>query len=349
LFARLDGKRQNVTHNPKEDWLVVKNTHPAFVSRELFERVQRRLTERIDRPYQSAGLGLSGLVFCGHCGGSMSTAPYRRRHQGNTFFYRKLYCRTHQWAGLSVCRSRVTDEPTLLEFVVKTLRNRVIDEKIEERLRHRLQAELGAGFKRGAATRNRLRKEIAKLEKMIDRGTENLLLASPGQAHRALEKLSAWELKRDAAVARLARIEAGKPYNIKRLTAETMQLVGRLRFGLAGRDPALLHHTVQLLVERITLWFETNSRTRARYIVSKGVMVVREPSFDSGYIERTIEFAGSDVTNDRPQSKLGCGFRPMKSLPRSKFKSLWQPSGIPDIRGVRSHQNQQATIPPHVG
>ena len=223
VFVEQDGQRQSMRQNPKEDWVIIRNAHPALVSRELFERVQNRLGKRKGRHYQSRGLGLTGLVFCAHCGASMGTCPYRQVYKTQTYFYRKLVCPTARIAGSTVCRSRMVAEPALLEYVVRTLCGRVIDDRVEERLRSRLQADFGIGFKRGQAAMIRLREDIQRYEEMIDRATENLLLVPPNQVQRAVSKISIWQVKHDTAVSRFTELEAGKPYNIERLISETMR------------------------------------------------------------------------------------------------------------------------------
>jgi DNA invertase Pin-like site-specific DNA recombinase len=63
VFVQRDGERRGVSKNLKADWVIVKNAHPAVVSRKLFDQVQRRLEERKGRNYQRRGLGLIPISF----------------------------------------------------------------------------------------------------------------------------------------------------------------------------------------------------------------------------------------------------------------------------------------------
>lgn len=66
---------------PKEQWYVAKNTHPAIIARDDFEKVQKILdknravfhtirakSEQIRTEYQN---DLAGMVFCADCGRPM--------------------------------------------------------------------------------------------------------------------------------------------------------------------------------------------------------------------------------------------------------------------------------------
>lgn len=67
---------------PEEDWVRVENAHPAIVSAEEFEQVQRLLgtDSRAGREAECAHL-FSGLLFCGDCGQQMTRRV--NRYKGN--------------------------------------------------------------------------------------------------------------------------------------------------------------------------------------------------------------------------------------------------------------------------
>ncbi len=255
-------------------------------------------------------------------------------------------CSTFRQCGPAACRSRVIHEPLLLECVVRTLRTTVLGEGFEDRLHARLKLELGKAYRPAAITR--LQQEIASLDKTIDRATENLLLANPSQARRAVEKLSMWQAKRDSTAIRLEKIEAGRPLNLKRLVANAMHDVRRLQFGLIGEDPKLLHQTLQQLVARITLTFAPDPTRNGREKMSSGVIIVREPSYDAGSIERRIDFSWSDLGEFRPRGRLGWRDKPNTTLmgngPKVCVHRL--PSEVLDGPQSQSCSNWRSSIPP---
>jgi len=54
---------------PRDEWIVVANTHEGIVSQETFEAVQKLLPEiGVEAPNMENRTLFSGKVFCGHCG-----------------------------------------------------------------------------------------------------------------------------------------------------------------------------------------------------------------------------------------------------------------------------------------
>ena len=79
-FHKKSYKDKTSVPNPKEDWLIFKNTHEPIVDRETWELAQklRKTPKRID----TFGVAnpLTGLLYCADCGEKM----YNHRSRGNT-------------------------------------------------------------------------------------------------------------------------------------------------------------------------------------------------------------------------------------------------------------------------
>lgn len=59
---------------PKEEWIIVENTHEPIISKDIFDHVQAILSSKArPRRYEFDNI-LKGLVFCGECGHPMSQA-----------------------------------------------------------------------------------------------------------------------------------------------------------------------------------------------------------------------------------------------------------------------------------
>ncbi|HEK9955641.1 TPA: recombinase family protein [Streptococcus equi subsp. zooepidemicus] len=74
-------KRQ--INNPKEDWLIFKNTHEAIIDQETFDIVQKmRSHKRSNQRYKNR-VGhenlFAGLVFCGTCGRKHYFCPFQSK------------------------------------------------------------------------------------------------------------------------------------------------------------------------------------------------------------------------------------------------------------------------------
>jgi Site-specific recombinases, DNA invertase Pin homologs len=98
------GKKQ--PRVPKEEWIEVKNTHEAIVSREDFAKVHEILSnskqklaseKTIRTPYNESIF--IGKIFCGHCGRAMSRHRINSKNY-STYWY---YCQTQSLISKSAC------------------------------------------------------------------------------------------------------------------------------------------------------------------------------------------------------------------------------------------------------
>ena len=89
---------------PKEEWIIVRNTHEAIIDEETFELAQKRIAAR-QRPTKVDEIVLfSGLLFCGDCGYKMyavrGAGTLERKHAYTCGNYRNrarndMLCTTH--------------------------------------------------------------------------------------------------------------------------------------------------------------------------------------------------------------------------------------------------------------
>ena len=76
-------KSKKRVQNPQEDWLIFRNTHEAIITEQQWELVQKlRQTKRRTDTLGEAN-PLTGLLFCGTCGGKMynNRSPRKRTHK----------------------------------------------------------------------------------------------------------------------------------------------------------------------------------------------------------------------------------------------------------------------------
>ena len=111
--------------NPKEDWLIFKDTHEAIVDRETWELAQklRKTPKRID----TFGVAnpLTGLIYCADCGEKM----YNHRSRGNRekgVFPADYYdCSTYKLANqkrYKACKGHYITTTALQELILETIR-----------------------------------------------------------------------------------------------------------------------------------------------------------------------------------------------------------------------------------
>ncbi|WP_069649000.1 recombinase family protein [Caloranaerobacter ferrireducens] len=109
----------------------VENSHPAIITKEMFEAVQKEMKRRSKlrgfgdkerRSKHSSKYPFSGKIICSSCG-----AVYRRKRWGPTNKYKKYVwnCRTRDENGPEACNMKAVDEEKLKAAFVRVV-NKVI-------------------------------------------------------------------------------------------------------------------------------------------------------------------------------------------------------------------------------
>lgn len=90
-------KDKRKVDNPKEDWLIFKNTHEAIIDQETFDIVQKmRSHKRSNQRYKNrAGHEnlFAGLVFCGTCGRKHYFCPQEKNGLNHDHYKCSGYCK----------------------------------------------------------------------------------------------------------------------------------------------------------------------------------------------------------------------------------------------------------------
>lgn len=122
-------KRGKRIITPKEEWILIKGTHPAIIPEDLFNKVQERIKQKTvlrGRAVASKGL-LVGLVKCGYCGKNLY---YKTSHRGlkyrekypstNAKPYYSYYCASSYTYGDGVtqCKGHIMGATKLEDAVV---------------------------------------------------------------------------------------------------------------------------------------------------------------------------------------------------------------------------------------
>jgi hypothetical protein len=293
------GARRAVTvKNDKADWVVVTDAHQGLVSRALFDRVQERLAKRATKRTRSARkFPLAGLIFCGHCGATMTGRIGKWVVDGKVkATYRNHICNTYQEKGETACRTRFIREQYLLDFVVGAIQTRYLTPSFEKLLRQEIKAQAQEATATAPADHKRLEKALAEINRKIERGTENLLLADREEMASMREMLAGWRQEREAIQAELQSSNASpvSPKDVNRIVAEACAELGRLREGIESDDPDLLRAVLTQLVERVDLWFEAKPDKKVASKFKRGLLVLRP--FDGngvicGDISEGVDFA----------------------------------------------------------
>lgn len=114
--AKLSFKSSAAKSKGRDEWIVVKNTHEALVSEELFRLVRSRTVSRKSPPTKGFENVFSGIARCADCGRSMTTAPSRKK--GSTY---NLCCGGYKSGGAERCSNHFIDYDFLYETVTQEL------------------------------------------------------------------------------------------------------------------------------------------------------------------------------------------------------------------------------------
>lgn len=252
--------------NPREAWIVVDDAHEAMIEKPLFERVQAKLRDRrrdkSGQSYRTHTRGnddaylLSGLVFCAHCGCKMhGSTLIAKGHK-----YPKYFCSTYARSGKNNahgCGCHAAHQDALVDVLVRKLQESVLSSDNLDRLREALRRQIDqrrAGSSKGT---DGLHKQLADLDREIDRGADNFLRAPAEVLDLVGKKLTALKRQRQHVQDELSVAEAdGKPADV---AGEVDAVVGRLwRLGeeMATAEPARRREVFRLFVERIELRFD---------------------------------------------------------------------------------------------
>jgi site-specific DNA recombinase len=112
-------KQREVT--PKDEWVVVENTHEALIDAETWERVQERIiSNKRARVSHTGEISLfSGIVRCGDCGAAM--VFNKKSYSGRTYYIYK--CSRYVDHGKSVCTLHSISLSDLEESVLMDIQN----------------------------------------------------------------------------------------------------------------------------------------------------------------------------------------------------------------------------------
>ncbi|MGL4555561.1 MAG: recombinase family protein, partial [Gemmataceae bacterium] len=243
-----DGRKIRV--NPVEDWVIRPDDHPAIVSRDQYERVQRKLAGNRTRttPIQDGGpFVLSKLLVCGSCGYQM----YGMTGRGVRYYF----CGGWNNFGKEFCTRNGVEQGKLLKAIVSTLRNHFLDagrlQALREEVRRQEMAE------RESSALDGLRGRVADLDAKIKQGNVNLTVLPADMLQGVIANVRELQRERAAAAARLAELEAGTPptEELEGWIARIESCLWNLGELIDKADPVPLRAAIREMVSKVTLNF----------------------------------------------------------------------------------------------
>lgn len=168
--------KRRVEHS-REECLVFKDTHPALITQEVWDIVQRVRKNRRRPTKMEEQNKYSGLVFCADCGSNM--VLHRARTMSAS--YNHFACRTYKKDGES-CTGHYIRECVLDEVVLKDLRRvtamaRERPEEFAAYIGSRQSAEIQREIRRQEKELAAMRKRKAELDAIFKKLYEDSVLS----------------------------------------------------------------------------------------------------------------------------------------------------------------------------
>ncbi len=170
-------KDKRKVEHPREECLVFENTHPALVTRETWDIVQRvRQNKRRSTKMEELNK-YSGLVVCADCG---TTMVLHRAHTMSAT-YNHFTCRTYKKKGAEVCTAHYIRECVLDDVVLEDLRRvtavaREHTREFAEYIGGRQSAEIQREIRRLDKDLTAMRKRSTDLDAIFKRLYEDSVL-----------------------------------------------------------------------------------------------------------------------------------------------------------------------------
>ena len=119
--VKISYKSKKCRKLPREDWVVVKNTHDPLIDAETFRKVGLLIDSRKYTRSRTYDFLLKGLIFCHECGHPLAVLN-RKNAAGEDVLY--FVCRTYQrFTKGGVCTSHTIRESTVTNAVLDKVRD----------------------------------------------------------------------------------------------------------------------------------------------------------------------------------------------------------------------------------
>ena len=175
-FSTRSYKDKRKMEHPREECLVFENTHPAIVSKEVWDIVQQVRKNKRRRTKMDEQNKYSGLVICADCGKTMVL------HRAHTMSadYNHFTCRTYK-KDSEACTAHYIRECILDEIVLEDLRRITVEarehpQEFAEYLNSKQSAELQKEIRRLEKEKAAMQKRKAELDAIFKKLYEDSVL-----------------------------------------------------------------------------------------------------------------------------------------------------------------------------
>lgn len=202
--TKISFKSHLTLSNPRDEWIVVENTHEALVDQETFDLVRRRTMARTCEKKGRFYNLFSGIAKCADCGRNMSATGTRKKGSPAN-----LTCGGYKLYGAEECSNHFIDYNVLYEIVQASLREQLAISR-EERaaiLEHAQKKQAAsAGRQERSKEISGIKKRLRELEGIIAKLYEDNAAGRLGDA-RMTKLLPKYEQEAETLEQRLAALQ----------------------------------------------------------------------------------------------------------------------------------------------
>ena len=205
--TKISFKSHLTLSNPRDEWIVVENTHEALVDQETFDLVRRRTMARTCEKKGTFYNLFSGIAKCADCGRNMSTTGTRKKGSPAN-----LTCGGYKLYGAEECSNHFIDYNVLYEIVQASLREQLAISR-EERAAVLENAQKKQPASAGRQERSKeissIKKRLRELEGIIAKLYEDNAAGRLSNT-RMNKLLSKYEQEAEALEQRMAALQSEK-------------------------------------------------------------------------------------------------------------------------------------------
>lgn len=149
-------KDKAIQYKDEADYVIIKDTQDAIISREEFEKARERRNDIQRAKPEKAEHILDSLVFCGDCGGRLYVSKNNNKKKGDVYYY---ICNAYK--KQKECTSHYVQENELVEIVAQALMYLFLECKIDKKeLRKKLTKAVCSAHEEQAKMVNKRISEI---------------------------------------------------------------------------------------------------------------------------------------------------------------------------------------------
>jgi site-specific DNA recombinase len=279
--------------NGKEDWIIVRNAHPALISRRLFEKARNRLENHPKSKEQKqhnhgktwdgkrSRFILSGLMRCANCGSryqGITRNKGKRRNDGTsvkTYYYG---CGGYISKGRSICQPNLVPQKTLESIVIEAVCNfyrPYLESGGKQKLAQAVKAQTKTESREIASAQCKAQREIDTIERKIDNLLDNITETNRDHVDRRLNELTTQKQQIEVRLEELERLSLSQG-EIDTIVHDSIQFLAGLESTLNNSLPQEKLTTLRQCIEKIKIDKPTGEVTLAIRTVPVGNLSVTQ-------------------------------------------------------------------------